>query len=69
MEMGPHFSAHEWGICKLSWEMFFAVRDPHVVLGATMAEQLEDAFGVDREFFNNLHEAWRAAAGSKAGKA
>ena len=27
MHMGPHFTEQDWGICKLSWEMFFEVRE------------------------------------------
>jgi len=59
MHMGPHFTEKDWGITQLSWEMFFAVRDPDIALGEVMAEQLEAAFDVDRAFFVNLHEAWR----------
>jgi hypothetical protein len=33
MNMGPHFSAEDWGICQLSWDLFFAVREPYVILG------------------------------------
>lgn len=59
MNMGPHFSREEWGICQLSWEMFFAVRDPNVVLGDVMAEQLATALGMSAKFFTNFHESWR----------
>lgn len=59
MEMGPHYSAEEWGICKLSWELFLEVQEPNILLGEVMAQQLADAFGVSPEFFINLHEEWR----------
>lgn len=59
MNMGPFFTEQDWGVCKLSWEMFFAIREPYVVLGDTMAQQLADAFDVSPEFFTNLHEGWR----------
>ena len=59
MNMGPHFTAEDWDVCQLSWEMFFAVRDPYVLLGNVMAEQLADAFGMSPKFFINFHEAWR----------
>lgn len=59
MNMGPHYSEEEWGVCQLSWEMFFAVREPYVLLGDVMAEQLACAFGVSKQFFINFHEAWR----------
>jgi hypothetical protein len=59
MYMGPHFSQKDWYICKLSWEMFFAVREPGIILGDEMAQQLADALGVSKSFFTNFHEAWR----------
>lgn len=61
MNMGPFADEKEWGICQLSWEMFLEVREPYVVLGDMMAQQLSDAFGVNANFFTNFHEAWRAA--------
>ena len=59
MEMGPFFTKQDWGICKLSWEMFLTVREPYVLLGDVMAGQLGDAFGVSPRFFLNFHEMWR----------
>lgn len=59
MHMGPHFTPEEWVVCKLSWEMFFAVRERWVILGDVMAQQLSDAFDVSPEFFNRIHEQWR----------
>ena len=59
MNMGPHFSEEDWGICQLSWEMFFAVRTPNVILGDVMAEHLSEAFGMSKQFFINFHESWR----------
>jgi hypothetical protein len=59
MNMGPHFSETKWQICRLSWEMFFEIREPYVVLDQSMAQQLADAFGVNPHFFMNYHEAWR----------
>ena len=64
MNMGPHQSEHDWGICKLSWEFFFGVPDPGVILGAVMAQQLEDAFDVPASFFVAIHEMWRQEAKS-----
>lgn len=61
MNMGTHFSEAEWEICQLSWEMFFAVRDPNVLLGDVMAEQLEAAFDMSKQFFLNFHESWRTS--------
>lgn len=62
MNMGPHFSKHDWAVCQLSWEMFFAVREPSVILGDTMAHQLGEAFDIDPRFFTNFHESWRKSA-------
>lgn len=62
MWMGPHFSEEEWGVCKLSWEIFFAVREANVILGDEMAQQLSTAFGITPSFFTNFHEAWRKGA-------
>jgi plasmid maintenance system antidote protein VapI len=62
MNMGPFADEREWGICQLSWEMFLEVREPCVVLGDVMAQQLADAFDVDPQFFTNLHEVWRKSA-------
>ena len=62
MEMGPHFSEHEWNVCQLSWEMLFAFcekKDPRIVISENMAQQLSDVFGPSKEFFINFHEAWR----------
>ena len=64
MNMGPHFTEKDWAVCQLSWEMFFAVRGPNIVLGDVMAQQLADAFDVDPQFFTNYHEAWRKAQAS-----
>ncbi len=61
MHMGPHFSEEEWGVCQLSWELFFEVRTNDIVLGDTMAEQLEAAFDVPKAFFVAIHENWREA--------
>jgi hypothetical protein len=61
MNMGPHFTPEEWGICHLSWDMFFTLRTPDVILGDVMAQQLGDAFDVTPAFFTNFHEAWRRA--------
>jgi hypothetical protein len=58
MQMGPHFTEKERGICKLSWDMFFAVRTVYIVLGV-MANQLADAFDVPATFFISFHESWR----------
>jgi len=60
--MGPHFTEHEWNVCQLSWEMFFAVRDKNVILGVVMAEQLDHAFDVSPKFFTEFHESWRRQA-------
>jgi hypothetical protein len=62
--MGPFPTPRDWGICKLSWEMFSAVRDPSVLLGDVMAAQLSRAFRIDPMFYTNFHEAWRARAKS-----
>lgn len=59
MNMGPHYSECDWGICQLSWELFLSVRTPDVVLGDEMADQLETAFDAPAAFFTELHEAWR----------
>jgi hypothetical protein len=59
MNMGPHYTPEAWGICHRSWEMFFALRTPDVILGDVMAQQLADAFDVDSAFFTNFHESWR----------
>lgn len=61
MNMGPHYTPEAWGICHLSWEMFFTVREPCVVLGEPMAQQLSEAFDMSPAFFTNFHEAWRRA--------
>ena len=61
MNMGPHYSEKDWDVCQLSWEMFLEVREPYIVLGDVMAQQLADAFDVDPQFFVNYHEAWRKA--------
>ena len=62
LNMGPHFSDKEWGICQLSWEMFLAVREPGILLGEEMAEQLGISFDINPSFFTNFHEAWRKDA-------
>ena len=62
MNMGPFTDEKEWGICQLSWEMFFELRDPDIVLGEVMASQIGDAFDVNPKFFTNYHEAWRREA-------
>ncbi len=59
--MGPHSSVKDHDICKLSWEFFFNVRTPDVVLGDVMANQLATAFGCSAQFFTNFHENWRKA--------
>jgi hypothetical protein len=64
MNMGPHFTKHDWDVCQLSWEMFMAVREPNILLGDVMAEQLSDAFDVSPKFFTNFHEMWRTWAKS-----
>jgi hypothetical protein len=61
INMGPFFTEHEWQVAHLSWEMFFAIREPNVLLGDHMAEQLGDAFSISPKFFTNFHEMWRAA--------
>jgi plasmid maintenance system antidote protein VapI len=63
MNMGPHFSQEEWEICQLSWDLFIAVREPYVILGNEMAEQLSTAFGVSAKFFTSFHENWRKSTG------
>jgi hypothetical protein len=65
MNMGPHFSSREWGICQLSWELFFACREKDMVLDETMANQLSDAFDVSPAFFSRYHELWRKASFEK----
>lgn len=62
MNMGPHFTVNDWNVCKLSWEMFLTVREPNVLLGEVMAEQLGDAFDISPKFFTNFHEMWREAS-------
>jgi plasmid maintenance system antidote protein VapI len=62
MNMGPHFTELDWNVCQLSWEMFMAVREPNILLGDRMAEQLSDAFDVSPKFFTNFHEMWRSWA-------
>lgn len=59
MNMGPHFTELDWGVCQLSWEMFLTIRTPDVILGDCMAQQLADAFDVSPKLFTNLHEGWR----------
>ena len=59
INMGPHYSEHDWGVCQLSWELFFACRDKDVLLGETMANQLGAAFDVNPKFFSSYHEIWR----------
>lgn len=61
VHMGLHFSEKDWGICQLSWEMFLEVREPYIVLGDVMAQQLADAFDGSPQFFTNYHESWRKA--------
>jgi len=58
-EMVSPGNAKEWGVTRLSWEMYLEVREPYVLLGDHMAGQLKKAFGVDTQFFLNLHENWR----------
>jgi hypothetical protein len=65
MNMGPHFTEHDWNVCQLSWEIFIAVREPNILLGDVMAEQLSDAFDVSPKFFTNFHEMWRSWANAK----
>lgn len=51
----------ETEIYKLAFELHRAVEDdPNVTLSTQMAEDMGRAFGVDPQFFINLHEAWRA---------
>jgi plasmid maintenance system antidote protein VapI len=57
--MGPFWNEKDWGICQISWELFLTVRDPDMILGDDMADQIAEAFGVSRQFFTNYHEAWR----------
>lgn len=58
LRMGP--THDDFGINRLALDLFMEVRKPNVILGA-MDVQFAIAFGVSKEFFNNLHEAWRAA--------
>ena len=59
MNMGPHYTPEAWGICQLSWELFFAIRTPDILLGDVMANQLGDAFDITPAFFTAFHEDWR----------
>lgn len=49
MNMGPFYSERDYGICKLSWEMFFAVRGTGIILGDQMAQQLSNALSIEGE--------------------
>lgn len=61
MNMGPFFDEKDWGVCHLSWELFLTIREPNVLLGTAMAQQLGDAFGITPAFFLNFHNGWREA--------
>lgn len=63
MNMGPHFSEKDWGICKLSWEMYLEIgpENANMTLGQEMADELGDAFDVNPQTFLNLHESWMRA--------
>ncbi len=60
--MDPEADAQQWGINAMALELFLEVRCPNIILGK-MADQFALAFGLDRQFFEAIHEQWRRGTG------
>jgi plasmid maintenance system antidote protein VapI len=57
--MRRYESEEDWDVNMLAFEMYMTI--PDVLLSEDMARDLGVAFGVSKEFFLNLHAAWRAS--------
>lgn len=58
-DVAVRMTAKQLLINHLALQMFFSVREKHIVLG-DMADDLGAAFGIDPQLFINIHETWRA---------